>query len=379
MAQLARDLKAKGHDVISLSVGEPDFTTPEFIIRAAKDALDQGHTHYTPVPGLVEFRRAIVDKLKRDNGLDYDIGNIVVSNGAKQSLSNLCQALINPGDEVLIFAPYWVSYIEMVRMAGGIPVPLSADVAQDFKVSSKQLYGAISDKTKIVLFSSPCNPTGSVYTKTELKEIADVIAPHKNVHIISDEIYEYIIFEGQHYSIAENENIFDRTIIVNGMSKGFAMTGWRLGYMAAPKFIAGACAKIQSQVTSGASAFGQMAAAHALRSDLTATMEMTHAFKRRRDLMLTELAKISDMKLSIPNGAFYIFPDVSQAFGKSYKGVKITDSNILCELLLAKTYVAVVNGGAFGAPNCIRLSYAESEEKLLEACRRLKSFFDGLV
>lgn len=375
MSQMARDLTAKGIDVISLSIGEPDFDTPEFVINAAKDALDKGYTHYTPVPGLMEYRQAIVEKLKRDNGLSYAMGNIVVSNGAKQSISNLCQAMINPGDEVIIFAPYWVSYIEIVKLAGGSPICIEAKVENDFKVTADQLKEVMHDKVKFILFSSPCNPTGSVYTKEELKKIADVVAPYRNTYIISDEIYEYIVFDGQHSSIAENDNVFERTIVVNGMSKGFAMTGWRLGYIAAPLFIAQACTKIQGQVTSGASSFGQMAAAAALRSDLSAPKAMTEIFRKRRDLVLDELSKIKGLKLNVPQGAFYIFPDCSNFYGKSVHGKVISNAGDLTEVLLSDYHVAAVSGDAFGAPECIRLSYAASEEQLREACRRLQKFF----
>jgi aspartate aminotransferase len=379
MSQMARDLKAKGKDVISLSIGEPDFDTPEFVIQAAKDALDRGYTHYTPVPGLMEYREAIVKKLKRDNGLDYTVKNIVVSNGAKQSISNICQAFLNPGDEVIIFAPYWVSYFEMVKMAGGVPICLDAAVETDFKVTAQQVAAAMNDRVKFVLFSSPCNPTGSVYTGQELKEIADVIAPFQNTYIISDEIYEYIVFDGEHVSIAQNSNVFDRTVVVNGMSKGYAMTGWRLGYIAAPQFIADACAKIQGQVTSGATSFGQMAAATALLSDNAEPLKMRDIFLKRRDMVLTELRKIDGLKLNIPQGAFYIFPDCSNFLGKKLNGITIEDSAQLTESILEEVYVAAVSGAAFGAPNCIRLSYAASEEQLMEACRRLQTYFEKLV
>jgi len=379
MSQMARDLKAQGKDVISLSIGEPDFDTPEFIREAAKKALDDGYTHYTPVPGLMELRKAICNKLKRDNELSYDPSQIVVSNGAKQTIYNICQALINPGDEVIIFAPYWVSYEAIVKLAGGVPVILSAGVESDFKVSASDLAAAITPKTKFVLFSSPSNPTGSLYTQSELKSIADVLADEKHVFVVSDEIYEYIVFSGKHYSIAQNANIYDRTIVVNGMSKGFAMTGWRLGYMAGPKFLAEACNKIQGQVTSGANAFGQKAAAIALEADPKAvTEDMMKTFLKRRDMVLSELEKIEGMKLSIPQGAFYIFPDCSAFFGKTYDSKKINDSDDLAEALLLGANVATVDGAAFGAPNCIRISYAASEEVLMEACRRIQSFFGSL-
>ena len=378
MSQMARDLKAKGKDVISLSIGEPDFDTPSFVNEAAKQALDDGYTHYTPVPGLVEYRQAVVEKLKRDNGLSYDVSNIVVSNGAKQSISNLCQALLNDGDEVVIFTPYWVSYIDIVKLAGGKPVCIAATVDNDYKVSAEQVKNAISDKTKFILFSSPCNPTGSVYTKAELKAIADVVSEHKNILIVSDEIYEYIVFDGEHNSIAQNSNVFDQTIVVNGMSKGYAMTGWRLGYIAAPQFVAKACAKIQGQVTSGATAFGQKAAATALLSEPTAPHAMRDTFLKRRDMMLSELRKIEGLKVNTPQGAFYIFPDCSAFYGKSYNGIKIDNSSDLATAILQEVHVALVAGSAFGAPNCFRISYAASDETLMEACRRLQKFFGGM-
>ena len=378
MSQMARDLKAKGKDVISLSIGEPDFDTPSFVNEAAKQALDDGYTHYTPVPGLVEYRQAIVEKLKRDNGFCYDVSNIVVSNGAKQSISNLCQALLNDGDEVVIFTPYWVSYIEIVKLAGGKPVCIAATVDNDYKVSAEQVKNAISDKTKFILFSSPCNPTGSVYTKAELKAIADVVSEHKNILIVSDEIYEYIVFDGEHNSIAQNSNVFDQTIVVNGMSKGYAMTGWRLGYIAAPQFVAKACAKIQGQVTSGATAFGQKAAATALLSEPTAPHAMRDTFLKRRDMMLSELRKIEGLKVNTPQGAFYIFPDCSAFYGKSYNGIKIDNSSDIATAILQEVHVALVAGSAFGAPNCFRISYAASDETLMEACRRLQKFFGGM-
>ncbi len=379
MSQMARDLRAQGHDVISLSIGEPDFDTPELVREAAKTALDEGYTHYTPVPGLMDLRKAICTKLKRDNDLDFTPANIVVSNGAKQTIFNICQALINEGDEVIIFTPYWVSYIEIVRMAGGVPVIVTADVTKDYKVDPADVSNAITDRTKFVLFSSPSNPTGSVYTRGELGEIANAIALHDHVYIVSDEIYEHIVFDGVHESIAQFENVRDRTIVVNGMSKGFAMTGWRLGYMAAPEFIAKACTKIQGQVTSGASAFGQKAAATALLEDPIMTKGMMHQFLARREYMIGQLKEIDGMQLSIPEGAFYIFPDVSNFYGKSYEGQAINNSAELAESLLEHAHVAVVAGAAFGAPKCIRISYAASEEQLEKACARLKDYFGKMV
>ncbi len=379
MSKMARELKAQGHDVISLSIGEPDFDTPAFINEAAKQALDDGYTHYTPVPGLLELREAVCTKLKRDNGLTFEPTNIVVSNGAKQTIYNLCQAMINPGDEVIIFTPYWVSYIEIVKLAGGVPVLVAADVDQDYKVTPAQVAAAITDKTKFILYSSPSNPTGSVYTKKELEALAQVIGPHEHVHIVSDEIYEHIVFDGVHESIAQFESVRDRTIVVNGMSKGFAMTGWRLGYMAAPKFIAAACTKIQGQVTSGATAFGQKAAATALLADPKATQDMMRTFLGRREFVIGQLKEIEGLKLSVPEGAFYIFPDCSNFFGKSYKGQVIKDSNDLAASILNNVHLALVAGAAFGAPNCMRISYAASQEQLADACNRLKEYFGSMV
>ncbi len=372
MAQMARDLAAKGHDVISLSLGEPDFDTPQHIKDAAAKALTDGYTKYTPVPGLVELRKAIVTKFKRDNNLDFDINQIVVSNGAKQSIANLALTLLNDGDEVIIFSPYWVSYYEIVRLGGGVPVPVYAGIEQDFKVTAEQVKAAITDKTKLVLFSSPCNPTGSVYTHDELKSIADIIAERENIYIISDEIYEYINFTGGHASIGSFENVRDRTVTVNGFSKGFAMTGWRLGYIGGPLWIAKACAKMQGQFTSGATAFGQMAAAHALTSDLSPTFKMREAYLKRRDLVKSLLTEIPGMKINDPQGAFYIFPDISSFFGKSDGTTTINNANDFCEYLLQTAYVGVVTGSAFGADNCFRISYASSEEKLIEAIKRIK-------
>lgn len=371
MAQMARDLKAQGKDVISLSLGEPDFDTPEFIKNAAKSALDEGYTKYPPVPGLLELREAIRDKFKRDNDLDYSINEIVVSNGAKQSIANVCMALLEEGDEIIIFSPYWVSYIEIVKMTGATPVILHAGIDQDFKVTAEQLESAITDRTKLVLFSSPCNPTGSVFSKEELTAIADVVAEHKDVFIISDEIYEYITFEGKPVSIGSLASAGNRTITINGFSKGFAMTGWRLGYMGAPRWIAEACTKIQGQFTSGAASFSQKAAVDALRHPLDATNEMRDAFHKRRDLMISWLKDVPGFILNTPPGAFYLFPVVSALFGKEYQNHKITDADALSIFLLEVANVAVVSGEAFGASECIRLSYAASEDELREACKRI--------
>ncbi len=378
MAQMSRDLAAKGHDVISLSLGEPDFDTPQHIKDAAIQALQDGFTKYTPVPGLIQLREAIVNKFKRDNNLDFSVNQIVVSNGAKQSIANLSLVLLDEGDEVIIFSPYWVSYFEIVRLGGGVPVPLYAGIDQDFKVTAEQVRGAINDKTKLVLFSSPCNPTGSVYTHDELKAIADVIAEHENIYIISDEIYEYINFTGDHVSIGAFENVKDRTITINGFSKGFAMTGWRLGYMGAPLWVAKACAKMQGQFTSGATAFGQMAAAHALNSDLGPTMKMKEAYLKRRELVKSMLSEIEGIKINNPQGAFYIFPDISYFFGKSDGTTTINNADDFCEYILQTGHVGVVTGAAFGANNCFRISYAASEETLTKAIKRIKVVCDKL-
>jgi aspartate aminotransferase len=372
MSQLARELRADGHDVISLSIGEPDFDTPVHIKEAAIKALHDGYTKYTPVPGLPQLRTAISNKFKRDNNLDYGIDQIVVSNGAKQSIANLCLALLNEGDEVILFAPFWVSYIEIVKMAGGVPVQLKAGIEKDFKVDADQLKEAITDKTKMIIFSSPCNPTGSVYLHDELKAIAQVVDAHPQITIVSDEIYEFINFTENHASIGTFPEVKDQTVTVNGMSKGFAMTGWRLGYMGAPKWIAKACTKIQGQFTSGATAFGQMAAAHALNTDLQHTHEMCDVFKRRRDLVIGLLKEIPGFKVNHPLGAFYSFPDVSAYFGKSYENYTIKNSDDLAMYLLQKAHVALVAGSAFGDDNCIRISYAASDEQLIEAIRRVK-------
>lgn len=371
-AQLARDLRAAGHDVVDLSLGEPDFDTPAHIKEAAKQALDDGYTKYTPVPGLVELREAIVRKFKRDNDLHFELNQVVVSNGAKQSLANLSLALLNPGDEVIILAPYWVSYFEIVKLGGGVPVVVSAGIEQDFKVRPEQVAAAITPRTRAVLFSSPCNPTGSVYQPAELQAIADAVAKHEDILLISDEIYEYIQFHGSHYSIGSYEPVRDRTVTVNGFAKGFAMTGWRLGYMGAPAWLASACAKIQGQFTSGANSFGQKAAALALDADMEPTYAMRQAFEKRRDLVLELLGDIPGLKLNHPQGAFYFFPDISAFFGTSDGTYHVNDSLDFCNYLLQKAHVATVAGVAFGAPECFRFSYAASEAQLREACSRIR-------
>ena len=378
MARMARELRALGHDVISLSLGEPDFDTPDHIKDAAYQALKEGYTKYTPVAGLPELTKAISEKFKRDNHLDYRPEQIVVSNGAKQTIYNLCQALLDPDDEVVIFAPYWVSYWEIVKLSGGVPVPVYAGVDREFKPTPEQLDAAITPRTKFVLFSSPCNPTGTVFDRDELKAYAEVLARHGHVFIVSDEIYEYINFTHEHVSIGSFPEVKDRTITVNGFAKGFAMTGWRLGYMGAPKFIADACTKIQGQVTSGAASFSQKAGAIALMSDMGPTNAMREAFRERRDIVLSMLEEIPGIHSNHPDGAFYVFPDVSVYFGKTDGQTLIQNADDFCDYVMSSAYVGLVSGSAFGDPNCFRLSYAASEEQLREAIRRMKEVLGRL-
>lgn len=378
MARMARELRALGHDVISLSLGEPDFDTPDHIKTAAFEALQQGYTKYTPVAGLPELTKAISDKFKRDNDLDYRPEQIVVSNGAKQSIYNICQALLDPGDEVVLFAPYWVSYLEIVKLSGGTPVCVYAGVEKEFKPTPQQLDEAITPRTKFVLFSSPCNPTGTVFDRRELSAYADVLAKHSHVLVVSDEIYEYINFTHEHVSIGSFPQVKDRTITVNGFAKGFAMTGWRLGYMGAPKYVADACAKIQGQVTSGAASFSQKAGAVALMSDMAPSEAMREAFRERRDIVLSMLDEIPGIRANHPEGAFYVFPDVSSYFGKTDGHTVIKDADDLCDFVMSHAYVGMVSGVAFGDPNCVRISYAASEEQLREAIRRIRQVLSRL-
>lgn len=375
MTRLSRNLKAEGYDVITLSIGEPDFNTPEHIKEAAKKAINDNHTHYTPVSGFPELRKAIAGKLKRDCNLDYEPDQIVVSNGAKQSIANVILCIVNPDDEVIVPSPYWVSYPEIVKLAEGKMVEIPTTIETDFKVTPEQVEKAITKKTKAFIFSSPCNPTGSVYSKDELKAIAEVISKYKNIFIISDEIYEYINFKGTHESIAQFDFIKDQVIIVNGVSKGYAMTGWRIGYIAAPKFIAKACDTLQGQYTSGASSISQLAALKAIDtnpSDLEDLKKMLNAFNERRNLILELLKEIPGIKANIPDGAFYVFPDISDYFGKSDGGKTINNSKDFCMYILEKVYVALVPGGAFGNPDCVRISYATSKEQIIEATSRIK-------
>lgn len=372
MSRLSRELKAQGKDIINLSLGEPDFNTPEFIKEAAKKAIDDNFSHYTPVQGYDDLLQAISDKLKRDNQLTYDKSQIVVSTGAKQCIANICWAVLNAGDEVILPAPYWVSYREIVKLAGGVPVEVRAGVEQDFKVTAAQVEAAITPKTKMFLFSSPCNPTGAVFSKDELAAIVAVLAKYPEIIIVSDEIYELISFEGEHYSIGRFPEVANRVVTINGLSKGFAMTGWRLGYLAAPKELAAACNKIQGQVTSATCSITQRAAITALQAD-PATMDyMKEAFLQRRDLMFGLLKEIEGLKLSLPTGAFYLFPDVQYFFGKSYEQYQIKNATDLCMYLIHEANVALVPGDAFGAPEALRFSYATSEDILIEAVKRIK-------
>jgi len=372
MAALARELKAQGKDIISLSLGEPDFNTPDFIKEAAKKAIDENYSTYTPVDGYVELKEAICRKFKRDNNLDYKPSNIVVSTGAKQSLYNIAQVMLNDGDEVILPAPYWVSYYEIIKLSGGIPVEVPTSVETDFKMTAEQLEKAITPKTKMMWFSSPCNPSGSVYNREELTAIGKVLEKYPNIYIVSDEIYEHINFSGTFCSIGSIPGLFERTITVNGVAKAFAMTGWRIGYIGAPEFIAKACTKMQGQVTSGANSIAQRATITAVDANPNVLNDMVAAFKNRRDLVV-ELAKdIPGFKINIPEGAFYLFPDVSSYFGKTLRGKLIANADDFSMYLLSEANVATVTGDAFGNPNCIRLSYATSEDQLTEAFKRIK-------
>jgi aspartate aminotransferase len=373
MSRKSRELKAQGKDIISLSLGEPDFFTPQFIKDAALEAMNNNFTMYTPVPGYDDLRESIALKFKRDNNLVYTKEQIVVSTGAKQSIANVVLSIINPGDEVIIPAPYWVSYLEIVKVAEGIPVIVHAGIENDFKITGAQLEAAITPKTKLMLFSTPCNPTGSVYSKDELKDLANVLQKYPSLIALSDEIYEHINFEGKHESLAQFPEIYDQVVTVNGVSKAWAMTGWRLGYIAAHKEIAAACDKVQGQFTSATCSITQKATIAAMNADPKILDEMIGAFKSRRTLVLDALAEIPGLVSNKPGGAFYVFPNVSSFFGKSYNGRKISNSEELCMYLLEEGLVALVGGDAFGDPNCMRISYAASEETLREAMKRIKN------
>ena len=373
MAKKARELMAQGVDVINLSFGEPDFQTPQYIKDAAKQALDDGYTFYTPVPGIPELRRAICDKLKRDNQLDFQPNQIVVSTGAKQALANVILSLVNPGDEVIVFSPYWVSYEEMVKLAEGVPVPLVGTRENDYKATAAQLEAAITPRTKLIMYSSPCNPTGAVFSRAELGAMAEVLARHPQVYALADEIYEYINFVGEHVSLAQFPAVAERVITVNGFSKGYAMTGWRLGYLAARQDIATACDKMQGQITSGTCSITQRAGVAALAGGRASADEMAAAYRRRRDLVLGLVKDIPGLDTPTPSGAFYIFPEVSAYFGRTAPdGRTIRNSSDLALYLLNDAHVSSVSGEAFGASECMRFSTAAADDKLVEAFRRIK-------
>ena len=373
MAAKTRELKAEGKDIIGLSLGEPDFDIPDFIKEAAIEAVQQNYSKYTPIDGYLELREAICEKFRRDNNLHYKPSQIVVSTGAKQCLANVALAMLNPGDEVIFPAPYWVSYKEIAKMAGGVPIEVHTTIENDFKITPAQLEAAITPKTKMVWFNTPCNPSGSIYSKEELEALAVVLRKHPNIFILSDEIYEYINFTNERVtSVAEIDGLYERTITVNGMSKAFAMTGWRIGYMGAPEWIAKACTKVQGQITSGANAIAQRASIAALKAPKSKIQYMVDEFKRRRDLVLQLLSEIEGFKLNVPEGAFYVFPDVSSFFGKTLRGRNIHNATDFSLYLLEEAMVATVTGEAFGDANCIRFSYAASEKDLREAIRRIK-------
>jgi aspartate aminotransferase len=373
MSNKARELKAQGINVISLTLGEPDFEIPEFVRESAVKAIKNGVKSYTPVPGYPELRKAIANKFKRDNNLDYQPDQIVVSTGGKQSIINVLLSIINDGDEVIVPAPYWVSYYEMVKLAGGENIVVKTAIDTDFKITPEQLENAITSKTKAFLFSSPCNPSGTVYTKDELYALAKVLGKYPNIIIISDEIYEYINYEGKHESIAQFPEVFEQTATINGVSKSYAMTGWRIGYSGAPKWLSDACDKIQGQMTSGANCIAQMASITAIEADPSVINYMIDGFKKRRELVYNLLHEIPGIKVNKPAGAFYFFPDVSFYFGKTIQGHNIKNSDDFALLLLEKAHVATVGGVCFGNSNCIRLSYAASEEDLIEALKRIKN------
>ncbi|GGK27098.1 aminotransferase [Yeosuana aromativorans] len=373
MAAKARELRTEGKDIIGLSLGEPDFNTPDFIKDAAIQAIHDNYNSYSPVDGYVELKEAIITKFKRDNNLTYTLPQIVVSTGAKQSLANVAGVMINKGDEVILPCPYWVSYADIVKLNDGVPVEVPTTIATDFKMTPEQLEAAITPNTKMIWFSSPCNPSGSVYSRDELRGLADVLQKHPNIYVVSDEIYEHINYAGGHASMAEFEDMYDRTITVNGVSKAFAMTGWRIGYIGAPEKIARACNKMQGQITSGANCIAQRAVITALNADPSAVKYMIDEFKVRRDLVLDLLSDIEGFKTNTPEGAFYVFPNISHYFGKTLRGKTINNASDFSMYLLEEALVATVDGGAFGNPDCIRISYAASQEQIIEAIKRIKN------
>ena len=372
MAAKSRELKAEGKDIIGLSLGEPDFNTPDFIKDAAKQAIDDNYNSYTPVDGYGELKQAIITKFKRDNKLSYKPSQIVVSTGAKQCLANVALVLLNKGDEVILPCPYWVSYADIVKLSEGTPVEVKTSIETDFKMTPAQLEAAITSNTKMIWFSSPCNPSGSVYSEQELRALADVLQKHPKIYVVSDEIYEHINYGSGHASMAQFEDMYDRTITVNGVSKAFAMTGWRIGYLGAPEAIARACNKMQGQITSGANCIAQRAVITALEAPPSKVQYMIDEFKARRDLMLNLLSEIDGFSCNVPQGAFYVFPDVSSIFGKTFNGVKINNATDLSLFLLEEALVATVTGDAFGNTNCIRISYAASQKQIIEAIERIK-------
>ena len=378
MAQKSRELKAKGIDIISLSLGEPDFNTPDYIKEAAKIAIDDNYSKYPPVPGYDDLRKAISKKFSDENGINYSPEQIIVSAGGKHSLINVILSMINPGDEVIVLAPYWVSYYDQIILAGGVPVVVDGKIENDFKIIPEQLEAAITIKTRLIIFNSPSNPTGMVYSRDEMGKIARIIEKHEGLFIISDEIYEHIIFSGEHVSMASFDFIYDRVITVNGVSKGYAMTGWRIGYIGAPLWIAKACNKLQGQFTSGVCSIAQRAALAAIQGTGESQKIMRQAFLRRRDLICSLLKEVKGLKIRIPQGAFYVMPDVTYYLGKSDGELRIVNSDDLALYLLDKAQVAVVGGDAFGAPNCIRISYATSDELLIEAVKRISVALEKL-
>ncbi len=379
MAQKAREFRARGINVIGLSLGEPDFKTPKHICEAAKKAIDDGkYFAYPPVAGYQDLREAVASKYQRENNVAYKAENIVVSNGAKQSIANAMLALMNPGDEVIVFSPYWVSYDALVRLAEATPVVLSGTLENDFKVTARQLEAAITPKTRAIIFSSPCNPTGSVFSRRELEAIANVVLAHPNLLVIADEIYEHINFTGEQVSIASFPGMFDRTITINGFAKGFAMTGWRVGYIAAPLWIVKGCSKVQGQITSANCSIAQRAALAAITSDLGPTNQMVEEYRRRRDIVYKLLKDIPGIKTNYPEGAFYFFPDVSAYFGKSDGTTVIKNADDFCIYMLEHAHVSLVSGAAFGAENCIRLSYAASEKEITEAIGNIRKVLERL-
>ncbi|MBT0607276.1 pyridoxal phosphate-dependent aminotransferase [Aequorivita echinoideorum] len=376
MAAKTRELKEQGKDIIGLSLGEPDFTVPDFVKEAAVQAIHDDYHSYSPVDGYGDLKQAIITKFKRDNNLNYKPSQIVVSTGAKQSLANLMMVLLNDGDEVLLPAPYWVSYADMCKLSGGVPKEIPTSIETDFKITAKQLEDAISPATKVILYSSPCNPSGSVYSEKELRQLADVLVKHPDIIVISDEIYEHINFTGEHASMAQFEDMYDRTVVVNGVSKAYAMTGWRIGYIGAPEWIARACNKMQGQITSGANCIAQRATITALENPPSKIKYMIDAFKERRKIILDLLSEINGFKTNEPEGAFYVFPDISFYFGKTLRGKNINTASDFSLFLLEEAGVATVTGEAFGDPNCIRISYAASENEIREAMARIKKVMD---